>query len=134
MQWDGASGGSASPVLPERPSGAMEDAFRGGDAAGPARRLGIDGDRERTLEQDVALDAHAERQAQGRHFRQAERSQFGLAEIGETEQGVAVLVEFGRQPGADAERLEEADDRSEEPTFELQSLIRIPFALFCSKK
>src|SRR3546814_5951764 len=88
----------------------MEDAFRGGDAAGPARRLGIDGDRERTLEQDVALDAHAERQAQGRHFRQAERSQFGLAEIGVTEQGVAVLVEFGRQPGADAERIEEADD------------------------
>src|SRR3546814_1646597 len=62
------------------------------------------------FEQDVALDAHAERQAQGRHFRQAERSQFGLAEIGETEQGVAVLVEFGRQPGADAERIEEADD------------------------
>src|SRR3546814_12342555 len=95
---------SSDLVLPERPSGAMEDAFRGGDAAGPARRLGIDGDRERTLEQDVALDAHAERQAQGRHFRQAERSQFGLAEIGETEQGVAVLVEFGRQPGRSEER------------------------------
>src|SRR3546814_15521527 len=84
---------------PERPGGAREDAVRGGEAAGPASRLGIDGDRERTLEQDVAREAHAERQAQGRHFRQAERSQFGLAEIGETEQGVAVLVEFGRQPG-----------------------------------
>src|SRR3546814_8452821 len=141
--------------------------------------------RELTREQDVALDAHAERQAQGRHFRQAERSQFGLAEIGETEQCVAVLVEFGRQPGADAERIEEADDgdmiavartavgeqalaqlrseqvhaalrasevsssseagsasgrkassqsRSEEHTSELQSLMRISYAVFCLKK
>src|SRR3546814_13449721 len=93
MQWDGASGGSASPVLPERPSGPMEDAFRGGAAAGPARRLGIDGELERTLEQDVALDAHAERQAQGRPLRQAERSQFGTGAIGKTEQGVAAPLE-----------------------------------------
>jgi hypothetical protein len=31
----------------------------------------------------------------------------GFAEIGETEQGVAVLVELGREPGADAEWVEE---------------------------
>src|SRR5262249_50381812 len=67
----------------------------------------IDRQRESAFEQDVALDAHAEGKLHRLHLRKAEGTELGLAEIGETEQGIAVLVELGREPGADAERVEE---------------------------
>lgn len=41
--------------------GCVEHALGGPDASGPSRRLGPGGDREKALEQDVALDAKAER-------------------------------------------------------------------------
>src|SRR3546814_976458 len=55
-------------------------------------------------------------------------------------QGVAVAADEAVRVGVDAQRLAAADrsavgiaDRSEEPTSELQSLLRISYAVFCLK-
>ena len=47
----------------------------------------------------------------GLHLREAERAELRLGEMGETEQRVAILIELAREPGADAERIEELHDR-----------------------
>ncbi|AMA60094.1 hypothetical protein BCCGELA001_30235 [Bradyrhizobium sp. CCGE-LA001] len=46
------------------------------------------------------LDSHIEWQADCHHLCQAERPQFGFAEIGQTERRVAVGVELGPKPDA----------------------------------
>lgn len=73
--------------------------------------MGIDRERECALEQNVALDAHAERKLQLLHLCEAESAKLGIAEIGEAEQCIAVLIELGREPGADAQRVEELHNR-----------------------
>src|SRR5262249_61608431 len=81
----------------------------------PSRRLRcphIDREREFALERDIALDAHAKGELQRLHFSETERSKLGLAEVGQTEYRVAVLIEPGRNPGADAERIEELHHRN----------------------
>ena len=85
----------------------MQQAFRLADAAGSTGRIGPGRDRIKALEQDVALDAETHRQAGGDHFGEAEGAELGFAEIGQAEQGVAVLVKFGHEPDAFAERVEE---------------------------
>src|SRR3546814_9812306 len=78
----------------------------------------------------------SERQASACQFRQAERAEFGTAEpkVGQAEQRIAVGIKLGREPCRRADRVEESDDRSEEHTSELQSLMRISYAVFCLKK
>lgn len=73
--------------------------------------FGIGGDRERACEEDVAFDMHAERQLERGKFLETERSKLRIAKVGETEASVVVRVELGREPGADADRIEEFDHR-----------------------
>src|SRR3546814_4711833 len=87
-------------------------------------------------EAEITLDTKAERQPDRFEFGQREAAELGASEakVGKAEQ-YAVLVHLGREPGRRPDRVEEAHDgRSEEHTSELQSLMRISYAVFCLKK
>src|SRR3546814_1679323 len=58
----------------------------------------------------------------------------GDAQTEETPEGRTVIVGFGRVGHTVAELLREHDRRSEEHTSELQSLMRISYAVLCLKK
>jgi hypothetical protein len=45
------------------------------------------------------------------HFREAEGTKLRLPEIGQAEEGVAVLIQFGGEPDPLTERIEEFDHR-----------------------
>ncbi|MER8388779.1 hypothetical protein NKG60_05015 [Mesorhizobium sp. M1428] len=76
-------------------------------------RTAIDRNRKVAHEKEIALDPQAERQADRFQLQEAEAAEFGTAEteIGQPEQRIAILVEFGREPSASADRIEEADNR-----------------------
>jgi len=62
----------------------------------------------------IALDAQPERQSNARQFLEREAAEFGTAEaeVREPEQGVAIGVQFGREPRRGPARIEEFDDRN----------------------
>ncbi len=80
-------------------------------AAGSPGRIRPYRNRYIRLKQYVALDAHSEREANGREFFEWKAAQFRIAEIGKAEQNVAVRIELDCEPDALTERIEEFDDR-----------------------
>jgi hypothetical protein len=84
-----------------------------GDASAQAGRIGIDGQREAPFKMKVALDGETERQRHRHNLGKAGRPHFGATEtkVAQPEQGVAVFVQFGKQPSSSPDRIEEFDDR-----------------------
>lgn len=73
------------------------------DAPLGPHRLGPDRDREPPLEMQIPFDSHAKGQPDRRHLAQRPGAELRVAQIGESEEDISVLIELGGQPGALAE-------------------------------
>lgn len=75
-----------------------------------SRSLRPDRDRKISGKEQIPLDSHAERQPDQAQFFQAPRAEFGAADIGKTEHDVTALIQFGGEPDACTEGVEEFHD------------------------
>lgn len=118
VPWEGRRRGRDIPEMCDRPDVELEiapifafSAWLGRPgAARLARRLGLDREQEISGEEQIPLDSHAEGQPDLAQRTQAPRAELGIADIGKAEHDVPLPVQFGGEPDACAERVEEFHD------------------------
>ena len=93
---------------PAEPGG--QDLLGCANAASHARRFSPDRDREHAGKKHVPLDPHAEGEPDRLQFTEAPAAEFRIADVGETEHDVAVLIQLGREPDARAKGIVEFHD------------------------
>jgi len=95
-----------------RQGGGFEPCLVLGDAPDYSGGIGVNGERKTRFKMQIALNGQTKWQGQRCNLRQADRTQFGTTEpqVGQTEEGVAIAIEFGKQPSGCAPRIEQFDN------------------------